>query len=120
MSGTTAALAAFNTQLGAGMSGSDQQLIMRDPKFLELVRKRNGLAVTLSIVTLAVYLGFIFLVAFDKPLLAMKVAGGTTSLGIVLGLVVIVTAFLLTAIYVVRANGRFDEITAQLVQEYKQ
>ena len=99
------------------MSGSNQQLIMRD-NFQLLVKKRNSLAVVLSVITLAIYLGFIFLVAFDKPLLATKVAGGTTTLGIVLGLVVIVSAFVLTAIYVVRANGRFDELTASLVREY--
>ena len=119
MSTNTATVAAFDTQLGAGMSGSDQHAIVRDPKFQELVKKRNGLAIGLSVVTLAIYLGFIFLVAFDKPLLASKVGGGTMSLGIVLGLVVIVSAFLLTAIYVVRANGRFDDLTAQLVREYK-
>jgi len=56
-------------------------------------------------------------VAFDKPLLAQKVGGGTTSLGIVLGLGVIITAFLLTAVYVVRANGRYDDLTDQVKRE---
>ena len=114
--GTTTVL---GTRLGAaGMSGGNQTLLLRDPKFQELIRQRNGLAIVLSVVTLAIYLAFIFLVAFDKPLLATKVGGGTTSLGIVLGLVVIVAAFVLTAIYVVRANGKFDELTAALVRDY--
>ncbi|MBV8911733.1 MAG: DUF485 domain-containing protein [Acetobacteraceae bacterium] len=90
--------------------------IMNNPRYQELVRSRNGLAWTLSIAVLAIYLGFIFLVAFDKPLLATKVSG-TTTLGIVLGVVVIVLAFLLTAIYVVRANGRFDELTDEIKRE---
>lgn len=116
---TTVGTALSETRLGAaGMSGGNQARLVRDPKFQELVRKRNGLAVTLSVLTLAIYLAFILLVAFDKPLLATKVGGGTTSLGIVLGLVVIVAAFVLTAVYVVRANGRFDELTAQLEREY--
>ena len=92
--------------------------IVDDPKFVELVRKRNGLAVTLSVLTMAVYLAFIFLVAFDKPLLATKIGGGTTSLGILLGLVVIVLAFVVTAIYVGAANGRYDTLTAELKREY--
>jgi uncharacterized membrane protein (DUF485 family) len=92
--------------------------IVDDPKFTALVRKRNGLAVTLSILTMAVYLAFIFLVAFDKPLLATKVGGGTTSLGIVFGLVVIVLAFVVTAIYVSAANGEYDTLTADLKREY--
>jgi uncharacterized membrane protein (DUF485 family) len=47
----------------------------------------------------------------------MKVGGGTISLGIVLGLVVIVSAFLLTGIYVRRANGSFDELTRDLQKD---
>jgi uncharacterized membrane protein (DUF485 family) len=89
---------------------------MNNPRYQELVRSRNSLAWTLSIAILVIYLGFILLVAFDKPLLATKVAG-TTSLGIVLGVVVIVLAFVLTAIYVARANGRFDELTDHIKRE---
>ena len=90
--------------------------IVNNPHYQELVRSRNNLAWTLSIAVLVVYLGFIFLVAFDKPLLATKVSG-TISLGIVLGVVVIVLAFVLTAIYVARANGRFDELTDLIKRE---
>ena len=46
-----------------------------------------------------------------------KVGGGVTSLGIVLGLVVIVSAFLLTGVYVQRANSRFDDLTRDLTKE---
>ncbi len=119
MSGMASIADGLDRRLSAtGVSDGDQALLVRDPKFQELVKKRNGLAVTLSIVTLAIYSLFIGLVAFDKPLLATKVGGGTTSVGIVFGLVVIVAAFVLTAIYVVRANGRFDALTEQLVREY--
>lgn len=92
--------------------------IVTDRRFVELVSKRNALGWTLSFVMMAIYLAFILLVAYDKPLLATKIGGGTTSLGIVLGLVVIVSAIVLTGLYVVRANGRFDELTAQLDREY--
>ena len=92
--------------------------IVQDVRFVELVRTRNVLGWTLSAVMMVIYLVFILLVAYDKPLLATKVGGGTTSLGIVLGLVVIAVAIVLTALYVARANGRFDELTAQLEREY--
>lgn len=91
--------------------------IINDPNFRELVSKRNSLALLLSVVMMAIYLGFILLVAFDKPLLATKVAS-TTSLGIALGLVVIASAIILTGLYVIRANGRFDELTARIVREH--
>ena len=92
--------------------------IVSDRRFIELVGKRNALGWTLSVVMMVIYLAFILLVAYDKPLLATKVGGGTTSLGIVLGLVVIAAAIILTALYVARANGRFDDLTAELDREY--
>jgi uncharacterized membrane protein (DUF485 family) len=66
---------------------------------------------------LIIYFGFILLVAFAKPLLATKIGGGVTSLGIVLGLAVIVSAFVLTGLYVHRANNYFDELTRDLTRE---
>jgi uncharacterized membrane protein (DUF485 family) len=50
-------------------------------------------------------------------LLATKIGAGVTSLGILLGLAVIVAAFVLTGIYVRRANSRFDEMTQSLTRD---
>ena len=99
------------------MADGDHQRILGNPKFQELVRTRSGFAWTLAAAMLAIYLGFILLVAFAPGLMAVKVGGGVTSLGIVLGLVVIVSAFLLTGIYVQRANSRFDGLTRDLTKE---
>ena len=99
------------------MVTGDHQRILGNPKFQELVRTRSGFAWTLAAVMLAIYLGFILLVAFAPGLMAAKVGGGVTSLGIVLGLVVIVSAFLLTGVYVQRANSRFDDLTRDLTKE---
>ncbi len=109
--------AGLGDSVATGATGSNFQSILQSPKFQELVTTRSKFGWTLSILMLVVYLGFILLVAFDKPLLAQKVGGGTTSLGIVLGLGVILTAFLLTAVYVVRANGRYDDLTDQVKRE---
>jgi uncharacterized membrane protein (DUF485 family) len=99
------------------MAQGDHDRILRDPKFQELVRTRSGFAWTLSAAMLVIYLGFILLVAFARDLMATKIGGGVTSLGIVLGLVVIVSAFVLTGIYVQRANSRFDDLTRDLTRE---
>ena len=88
--------------------------ILDNPDFKELVAARTSFAWTLSIVMVVVYLAFILLVAFAHDLMATKVGGGPMSLGIVLGLAVIVFAFILTGVYVTRANGRFDALTARL------
>ena len=99
------------------MVTGDHQRILSHPKFQELVRTRSGFAWTLAVAMLVIYLGFILLVAFARDLMALKIGDGVTSLGIVLGLVVIVSAFLLTGIYVQRANSRFDDLTRDLTKE---
>jgi len=99
------------------MDTAEHDRILRNPKFQELVRRRSGFAWTLAAVMLAIYLGFILTVAFARNFMAMKLGGGVTSLGIVLGLVVILSAFLLTGIYVWRANTQFDDLTTDLRKE---
>ena len=99
------------------MATSIDNPILQNPRFQALVRQRANFAWALTIVMLVIYFGFILLVAFAKPLLATKIGIGVTSIGIVLGLGVIVSAFVLTGIYVWRANSRFDELTRNLTKE---
>ena len=91
--------------------------IAQNPRFKELVHERTRFGWILTGAMLVVYFGFIGLIAFDKALLATKVGSATTSLGLILGVAVIVFAFILTGIYVRRANGRFDELTAALKRD---
>ena len=72
--------------------------------------ERKQLAVRLSVLTLGVYLVFILLVAFQRPLLATQVAPGW-SLGIVLGTLMYVLSFVVTGAYVMWANRRFDAVS---------
>jgi uncharacterized membrane protein (DUF485 family) len=62
---------------------------------------------------MVVYFGFILLVAFNKPLLGRLVAPGL-SLGILLGVLVILSAWLLVGVYVVWANRSYDRRIAEL------
>lgn len=103
---------ARNSSFEQGTAADAQ--ILNDPAFGELVAARSSFAWTLSIIMLVVYLAFILLVAFAHGLMATKVGGGPISLGIVLGMAVIVFAFLLTGVYVARANSRFDALTARV------
>ena len=61
----------------------------------------------------ALYLGFIVLVAYQKPLLATIVVPGL-SLGILLGALLIVAAWVLIWIYVRWANTHYDAGIAAL------
>ena len=94
--------------------------IEKNPKFQELVATRKSLGWSLSVLMLAIYFGFILLVAFDKSFLGTPISGeGVTTIGIPIGLAVIISAFVLTGIYVVRANARYDELNRQIVEESK-
>lgn len=91
--------------------------IRQNPKFTELVRQRNKLAGTLTIVMLALYFGFIVLVAFAPGFLGTPIGGGVTTIGIPIGLLVIVSTFVLTGIYVAKANTTFDSLNEQILRE---
>jgi len=99
------------------MAMNDYERVLRNPRFRELVQQRSSFAWSLAAAMLVIYFGFILLVAFGKGLLAAKIGGGVTSIGIVIGLGVILASFVLTGIYVWRANGRFDELTRNLSKE---
>jgi uncharacterized membrane protein (DUF485 family) len=83
--------------------------IKSNPKYHELLTKRKSFAWTLAAVMLVIYYGFILIVAFNKEFLGQPLsAGSITTVGIPIGLGVIISAFVLTGIYVRRANSEFD------------
>ena len=91
--------------------------IQRNPKYLELKSKRNRFGWTLAILMLIVYYGYIGLIAFDKELLAKPLGAGVTTLGIPIGLGVIVFTVVITGIYVQRANSEYDRLTREILEE---
>ncbi|MBK5959430.1 hypothetical protein CCR97_14610 [Rhodoplanes elegans] len=101
------------------MSTPSYDTIKSDPQFQELVSKRSRFAWTLTVAMLVIYFGFIFVIAFAPGVLAVKLGTGVTTVGIPIGLGVIVSAFLLTGIYVRRANSEFDDITTNIVGRQK-
>ena len=92
--------------------------IEANPKYHELVRKRSSYSTFMCILMIIAYYGYILLIAFDKEWLATKVgAGMVTSIGIPLGVGVIVVTIILTNIYVRRANTEFDSLTSEIIKE---
>ena len=91
--------------------------IARNPKYQQLKATRNRLGWTLTILMLIVYYGYIGLIAFDKELLATPIGAGVTTLGIPLGLAVIVFTIVITGIYVRRANREFDALTRDILKD---
>jgi uncharacterized membrane protein (DUF485 family) len=82
--------------------------VRRDPEFQRLVRSRSRFAWTLSALMALIYFGFVLLVAFAPQWLATPLGEGVTTIGIPLGLGVILSAFVLTGVYVRRANTLYD------------
>ena len=91
--------------------------ITKNPKFLEFVAMRSRYGIIMSIISAAAYYGFILLVAFDKELLAKKIGSGVMTLGVPLGVGVIVFTIILTWIYVRRANIEFDATNEAIIKE---
>jgi uncharacterized membrane protein (DUF485 family) len=81
--------------------------VLDSAEFQGLVSRRWRLSLLLTLALFVVYYGFILLVAVNKPLLATRV-GETTTLGILLGVGVILLSWVLTACYVAWANARYD------------
>ena len=93
--------------------------IERNPKFITLVKKRKALGWTLSAAMLAIYLGFILVIAYAPKVLGTPIGSGVMTVGIPVGIFVILSAFILTGIYVSKANAEFDSLTKQIIEESK-
>ena len=64
---------------------------------------------------LIVYFGFILLVAYAPHFLGTPMGTGVTTIGIPIGLLVIVSAILLTGLYVSKANSKYDPLIRKIV-----
>ncbi|HEW97955.1 MAG: DUF485 domain-containing protein [Candidatus Parabeggiatoa sp. nov. 3] len=94
--------------------------IKNNPKYHELVSKRSRFAWILSIIMLVIYYAFIMVIAFSPQTLAMKISEASViTIGIPIGILIIISAFMLTGIYVWRANGEFDNLTKQIKEGLK-
>ena len=95
--------------------------IQNSPLFKELVSKRERFAWILSAIMLGLYAGFIFLIAYAPTVLGGKISPESSiTWGILMGVGLILSAFVLTGIYVYRANGEFDDLNKAILKEAKQ
>lgn len=86
------------------------QRIASHPKYQELKAKRSSFGWWLTAAMMVVYYGFIMLVAFNKEFLSQRLGDGVMTVGIPIGFGVIVFTIVITAIYVQRANGLYDDL----------
>ena len=99
------------------MSDPMVERIQRNPKYQHLKRTRSRYGWMLTILMLVVYYGYIGLIAFDKEFLAKPMGAGVTTIGIPIGMAVIVFSIVITGLYVRRANGEFDAMTREIIED---
>jgi uncharacterized membrane protein (DUF485 family) len=97
----------------------DDDLVRRvaaHPDYIALKAQRSRFGWTLAIMMLIVYYGFILLVAFNKPFLAQRLGEGVMTVGMPIGLGVILFTVVITVIYVRRANREYDALADRVIK----
>lgn len=93
--------------------------IENNPKYQELVSKRNSFGIKLGIFVLVMFYAYILTIAFNKEVLATKIGDGLTTIAFPIALAILIISFLTTLIYVKRANGEFEDLTNEIKKDVK-
>lgn len=88
--------------------------IKSNPSYIELVSKRSTFSWRMTIVMFVVYYAFILYIAFSPETLGQSINGGVATIGIPIGMAIILFSFIMTGIYVKRANSEFDDLTQKV------
>ncbi len=93
--------------------------IKSNPKYHELVSKRNSFALKLSLFILVMFYSFVLVIAFNKELLATRIGDGVMTVAYPIGAAIIVISFITTLIYVSRANNEFEDLEMSIKNDVK-
>jgi uncharacterized membrane protein (DUF485 family) len=93
--------------------------IKSNPKYQELVSKRNSFSLKLSIFVLVMFYTYILVIAFNKEILATRIGDGVMTIAFPIGAAIIIISFITTLIYVKRANGEFEDLTNEIKEDVK-
>ncbi|MFC3115151.1 DUF485 domain-containing protein [Cellvibrio fontiphilus] len=87
------------------------------PEYAALTRARKKIMWPLSVATIIAYFALILTIAFNPTALGEPIGDGVTSVGMLLGLGVILFCMLITGIYVYYANRVLEPLTRAIVQK---
>ncbi len=100
------------------MSSVMYERMRENPKFQELVAKRGRFAWTLAAIVLTMFYGFVMVVAFAPTSLGQPIAEGSRwTVGVVVELFMFIFFWVLTALYVHKANTEFDTLSQEIVKD---
>jgi len=95
--------------------------IKNNPDYQKLVAIRTSFGIKLSISMLVVYFTYILTIAFNPAVLGTPISSDSvTTIGIPIGVAIILFAFTITGIYTKRANGEFDDLSNKIKQSIKE
>ena len=94
--------------------------LIANPKYQALVKKRNGINNTFFIIMLVIYAGFILLVAFADGLMGQPIGNMTISVGVALGVVVLISASVLIILYTIICNKTIDPALKEVLKELQE
>lgn len=99
-------------------TGKTTREMLESPAFKRLVHYRWIVSAILTLLLFILYYGYILLIGYNKPFLAIKI-GAVTPIGIPIGVGVIVLSWILTVIYVIWANKVYDVEVTNLKNQLK-
>ena len=86
-------------------------------RFRKFVSFRNRFSVYLSLVIFVCYYSFIASVGFFPDVLGYRLGPSSISLGIIVGISIIVLSIISTGFYTLFANKYFDKEQAEVIEE---
>lgn len=100
------------------MSSDVNERIIANPKFAELTKKRNRFSIILVALVLGIYYAYLFVAVLMPDTISKAMGDGMTmTVGLPAGFAVMIVSFILTGIYVRRANSEFDALSRDLIRE---
>ena len=87
------------------------------PEYIALTRARKKIVWTLSIAIIVAYFALVLAIAFSPASLGTPIGNGVTSVGIALGLGIIIFCMVITGIYVAYANRVIEPLTRAIAKK---
>ncbi|NPA13365.1 MAG: DUF485 domain-containing protein [Aquificae bacterium] len=101
------------------MTKEELKKILNDPEFQQLVKKVSTVSLGFTIAIMVIYYSFILLLAYGKDFLGQPISeGSATTIGIPIGIGVIISAWVLTGLYVLWANKNYDPMVKKLREKF--
>ncbi|RMD46371.1 MAG: DUF485 domain-containing protein [Aquificota bacterium] len=102
------------------MTKEELKKILQDSDFQHLMKKVTTVSLIFTAAILIIYYSFILLLAYGKDFLGRPISeGSATTVGIPIGIGVIIAAWILTGLYVYWANKNYDPMVKQLKEKFR-